>query len=184
MGCWIRRISRWAEDQSTRFAKRLGIFAEVKGSRMRREMKAARVRPRVLLGVRLGMAVLAAVWGFGPTLALGASASGPVTTWAAPVLSGHGDGSVTTTDTFQQIWAATSVAQPRVGCLVLNNSTHRQWVYFGTSPTKATAIPLEPASAANAQGGGVNCVTGAGGALQDQVWITGTSGDTFVALQQ
>lgn len=139
---------------------------------------------RGVLGVRLGGALLAALGAFAPPVALAAGPTGPVTTYAAPVLNYNASGSITTTNTFQQIWPATSLVQPRVGCLIINNSTDRQWVYFGLVPTKATAIPLEPASATNALGGHVNCATDAGGAAQDQIWITGTSGDTFVATQE
>jgi hypothetical protein len=110
----------------------------------------------------------------------------PVTTNPAAVLSNNGSGTITATNVFQSVYAATSVAAPRKGCLVMNTSTDRQWVYFGpiASATKATAIPLEPASATNAAGGSLNCATAAGGALQDQISITGTISDTFVAMQQ
>lgn len=148
------------------------------------EMKSARLRRRVLLGVRYGVAMLAALGGFGPQVACVAGASAPVTTYAAPVLNGNASGTITSTNTFQSIWSATDFAKPRVGCLVINTSTNRQWVYFGTTPTKAAAIPLEAAAATAALGGNVSCSTGAGGAAQDQVWITGTSGDTFVATQE
>lgn len=147
-------------------------------------MKSARLRRRVLLGVRYGVALLAVLGGFGPPVAFAASSSAPVTTYAAPVLNGNASGTITVTNTFQSIWAATDFSKPRVGCLVINTSTDRQWVYFGTAPTKATAIPLEAAAATAGLGGNVSCSTAAGGAAQDQVWITGTSGDTFVATQE
>lgn len=114
--------------------------------------------------------------------------------------SGNNSSSIADGSQFQQVWA--SQANPtsnggghRQGCLVINVSTHRQWVYFqppgGTTPTagntatiKDLAIPLEAATAANAQGGYVSCATGAGGALQDTVWILGTTADKFFAARQ
>lgn len=142
---------------------------------------------RGVLGVRLAIAlVLGGVSGLLllPTPVLAQSTASPVQTQAQPLLTGDASGTITTTNSFQQIWPQASLQQPRRGCLVVNNSTDRQWVFFGPTPTKATAIPLEPATATSALGGWVSCASGAGGALQDQVWITGTSGDTFVAKQQ
>lgn len=147
-------------------------------------MKSAEAKPRVLLGVRLGGALLAALGGFGPQVAFAASASNPVTTWPGGVFNSNASNTITTTNTFQAIWASTTPDQPRVGCLIINTATNRQWVYFGTSPTKAAAIPLEPATVTAGLGGSVSCSTTAGGAAQDQIWITGTAGDTFVATQE
>ena len=108
----------------------------------------------------------------------------PVTTQAQAVLSGNASSTITVTNTFQQVWPQASASASRKGCLIMNTSTDRQWVFFGSSPTKAAAIPLEAATATNGAGGWVSCSTGAGAALQDQVWITGTAGDTYVAAQQ
>lgn len=115
----------------------------------------------------------------------------------APTVAYSGDASSTIVSSvlFQQIWAGVSGSQRRKGCLVLNNSTGQQWVYFQgpgmTTPTagnfttiKAASIPLNVASATNAGGGWVQCVTQAGSALQDAVWIAGTAGDSYVAKQQ
>lgn len=115
--------------------------------------------------------------------------------------SGEASSTITATNVFQQVWAAANnpssagTSGARAGCLLLNNSTDRQWVYFQgpgmATPTSGTAaaikaesIPLEPASATNAQGGFVSCSTGTGQTLQDRVWIAGTMGDTYVAKQQ
>lgn len=87
---------------------------------------------------------------------------------------------IAVTDTFQSVMAANT---SRNGCVILNNSTHRQWVYNGTTPTKAVAFPLEAASAANAAGGSFSCTIGTG-VVSDQIWITGTAADTFVAREQ
>lgn len=115
--------------------------------------------------------------------------------------SGNGSTTITSSLEFQQIWA--SQANPsssggsgqRSGCLVVNMSAARMWVYFQgpgmATPTAATlstikdlSIPLEAAVAVNAQGGYVGCGTGAGGALQDAVWIAGTATSKFFANRQ
>lgn len=115
--------------------------------------------------------------------------------------SGNSSSTIASSTQFQQIWA--SQANPssggtsghRNGCLVMNLSTDRQWVYFqgpgmatptsgNTSTIKDLAVPLEPAPATNGAGGYVLCATSAGGALQDAVWILGTSGDKFYANRQ
>lgn len=115
--------------------------------------------------------------------------------------SADASGAIVSSTLFQQIWP--SSANPgsggpsghRAGCLVLNNSTDEQWVYFQglgmPTPTsgnfatiKAESIPLNVAAATNDAGGLVTCATGSGQTLQDSVWIAGTSGDTYVAKQQ
>lgn len=115
--------------------------------------------------------------------------------------SGEGSGTIASSSLFQQIWpsarnpSSSGTSGSRAGCLVLNNSTDRQWVYFQgpgmAAPTagnfatlKAESVPLEPATATNAMGGYVICATSTGLALQDAVWIAGTLGDTYVAKQQ
>lgn len=109
----------------------------------------------------------------------------PVITQQGNVTSTNASSTIAVTNTFQSIWAATGTGPKRQSCLVLNNSTNRQWVYFGAiaGATKAKSVPLEPASATSAQGGFVNC-SADGVTLQDQVSITGTAGDTFMAAQQ
>lgn len=107
-----------------------------------------------------------------------------VVTTGSSASSGDASGTIASTNVWQQVWPQASAGQPRHGCLVLNNDTTRAWVYFGASPSKAAAVPLEPATATNAAGGWVSCATGTGATLQDQVWVTGTSGSQFIAKQQ
>lgn len=130
-----------------------------------------------------------------------ATAQQAVVTQPGKANSGEASSTLASGSLFQRIWASTAGANgagqagQRAGCLVLNNSTDRQWVYFQgpgmTAPTagnftaiKAVSIPLEAATATNAMGGYVTCATGAGQAVQDSVWIAGTMGDTYVAKQQ
>lgn len=105
---------------------------------------------------------------------------GTVKTGAAAFPSVQDSGTIAVTDTFQSVMTLNT---GRNGCIVLNNATHRQWVYNGTTPTKAAAFPLESATANNAAGGSFVCSIGTG-TVSDQIWITGTAGDTFVAREQ
>ena len=119
----------------------------------------------------------------------------PVQTQPSSGNSGEASSTIASSSLFQLVWAASTPPQFRRGCLILNNSTHQQWVYFQgpgmATPTsgnfstiKAESVPLNVASAANAAGGWVSCGTGDGVVLQDAVWIGGTISDTYVAKQQ
>lgn len=79
---------------------------------------------------------------------------------------------IAVTNTFQSIQAASA---SRRACLVQNNSSNTQWVFFGpiASATKAKSVVLAP-------GQGVMC-NGAAVTLTDQISITGTATDSFYA---
>lgn len=125
-----------------------------------------------------------------------AQVASTVTTQPSAANSGEGSGTLASSDVFQLVFSAPPSGVQRRGCLLQNNSTHVQYVYFQgpgmTAPTsgnsgalEAKAVGLDPSQVASGkQGGSVSCATGAGGALQDSVWVAGTSGDTFVAKQQ
>jgi len=123
-------------------------------------------------------------------LPLCALAQQPVVTMPMAVTSTNASGTITVTNTFQQIWPATSGstgggAGVRRGCIVVNTGTHVQYVFFGSgTATTATSIPLNPASVAGQLGGYVTCGSVGGTVAQDQVQITGTAGDTFTAMQE
>ena len=89
------------------------------------------------------------------------------------VASTNASTTITTTNTFQQIFAASA----RGGCAVQNNDVNNMWVFFGTtgSATKATSIIIPP-------GGMINCNNGTA-VLIDAVQITGTSTGPFYANQ-
>lgn len=82
-------------------------------------------------------------------------------------------GTVASTGVFQSIQVANT---SRNGCLIVNTSSAEEWVFFGpiASATEATAVPLYADQS-------VNCSTGSGGVLSDQVSITGTATSTFIA---
>ena len=132
--------------------------------------------------------LLVAALGLVALFALSASAqTQTVQTLPSSGNSGDASGTIAVTNTFQTLWPQITTGPQRRGCLIINTSTDDQWVYFGPdsdTPTKAKAIPLNKAAVGGELGGWVSCATGAGSALQDHVWITGTAGDAYVAKQQ
>ena len=96
----------------------------------------------------------------------------------APLTSSNLSGTVSVTNTFQSIQVLTA---GRNGCSIQNNGTNSMWVFFGPigSATKAHSFLL-PASTSTSSFV-VGCAVGGLGVLTDQVSITGTSGDAFVA---
>lgn len=106
-------------------------------------------------------------------------AQSPVITQPYPVTSHNDSGTIAVTNTFQSIWPASANTRGRAGCSAQNNSASNvMYVFFGpiASATTAKSVKL-------AVGQSVSCVIG-GLVLQDQVSITGTSGDAFFAAQQ
>lgn len=91
-----------------------------------------------------------------------------------PVSSTNLSGTITTTNTFQSIQSSNN---GRHGCTVQNNSaTNSMWVFFGPIASATTAKSV----ALTAGGMAVNCQTPSG-VLTDQVSVTGTSGDAYLA---
>lgn len=134
-----------------------------------------------------------------PSWAIAQQGAPPVTTFPSGANSGNacsGAGcTVASSSLFQQIWAATDSTRKRTGCLVMNVSTHGQYVYFQgpgmVTPTagnyaivQALSVPLNPVASPAVAGGWVQCANGAGATLQDSVWIGGTAGDAYYANQQ
>ena len=113
-------------------------------------------------------------------MATPAWAQSPVFTLPYDVNSVNASSTVTSTNTFQSIFAAVAIPQRRASCTIQNNSVagRTMFVFFGpiASATTPSAVQLSA-------GQSVTCsVNGSG--LQDQVSITGTSGDQFFAAQQ
>jgi hypothetical protein len=111
-------------------------------------------------------------------LAGAASAQAPVVTWSKGIasgVSGNASSTITGTGTFQSLWASNAL---RNGCTVQNNGSHTMYVFFGpiASATEGLSVELAAGQSVNCQFGGL--------VLQDQVSITGTSGDAFYANQQ
>lgn len=82
---------------------------------------------------------------------------------------------ITVTNTFQSLWAATTI---RVGCTVINYGSNTMWVFFGpiASATKATSVQLSVGQAVYCNSDNV--------VLNTQVSITGTATEAFYAAQQ
>lgn len=114
-----------------------------------------------------------------------ALAQTPVITKPYLAASNNGSGTITTTNAFQSVFAASARPQAQGGtgpvrsaCTVQNKGTNAMSVYFG---------PIANADAAHSSqlvaGQSLNCNVG-GVVLSDQISITGTSGDAFYATQQ
>ena len=110
--------------------------------------------------------------------AFSAIAQTVVKTQPLAVNSSNSSSTIAVTNTFQSIWSQSTTQRGRAGCTIVNYGTNTMWVYFGAiaNATKANSIQL----AANQP---VYCQV-FGTVLQDQVSITGTSGDAFFAAQQ
>ena len=102
----------------------------------------------------------------------------PCPSAASPVTSTNVSTTITVTNTFQSLQAASTT---RKGCLIQNGGSNNMWVFFGpiASATKALSFLIVPVG--NAGDNSISCATGTGGVLGDQVSITGTSGDAFTA---
>lgn len=102
----------------------------------------------------------------------------PVQTQPYPVTSTNASGTIGSTNDFQSVFVASKPNTGRVACTIQNNGANAMWVFFGpiASATNGSSVEL-------AVGQSVNCNSG-GVILQDQVSITGTSGDAFFAAQQ
>lgn len=109
----------------------------------------------------------------------------PVVTQPYPVNNFNGSGSITTLNTFQQIFAQSVSASglgsqgSRSGCLIQNNGTHTMYIFYGPIANATTPTSLTLAASAKA-----DCNNGGGLAYQDQISITGTANDQFFATQQ
>lgn len=120
----------------------------------------------------------------------GPAAAQTVTTNPQPVFSTSAGGSVAVTNTFQSVFAAKAnpAQSMRFGCTIQNSGASNAgsiFVFVGpiASATKAASFELVPVGT-GVQGGSFSCATGGGGVIQDQISVTGTSGDTFAATSQ
>lgn len=126
---------------------------------------------RSFISLALSAAILAAMAGY-------SYAQQPVAIQPLQVTTQNGSTTITTTNTFQSIFAASTATRGRAACTVQNNGTHNMFVFFGdiASALTPTAVQLTPAQS-------VNCASGPV-VLKDQVSITGTAGEQFYAGQQ
>lgn len=100
---------------------------------------------------------------------------GAVVVTPSGVTSTNVSSTIAITDTFQSLQVATST---RKGCTVQNNGSAAMYVFFGAigSATKAASLVLSPGDVANCTVGSI--------VLTDQISITGTATQTFMAAVQ
>ena len=108
---------------------------------------------------------------------------GSVWAQSIPVPSKYNlSGTITTTGTFQSIQAQTN---NRIGCSVQNtaaaSSGDLMWVYFDSTNSSNCSAATKAGSSVLQPGQPVHCLVGNTFVLNDQVCITGTSGDSFFA---
>lgn len=106
---------------------------------------------------------------------ISALAQSTVRTTPFGVVSVNLSSTVVSTGVFQSVQTANS---ERKSCLIQNNGSNDMRVYFGpiASATAATAVKLSSGSSVNCTAGGI--------VVTDQVSITGTTADAFVAAFQ
>lgn len=110
----------------------------------------------------------------------------PVVTTPRPVTTQNGTASntITSTNTFQLVFAAATPGKYRTDCSIQNNGTHNMSVTEGLGITNsATQFAISSGTVSTLYpGGSYNCNNGSV-ALQGEIDITGTSGDAFYAAQ-
>lgn len=116
--------------------------------------------------------LIAFIVGIIPALAF---AQAPVQTFPLPRTISATGTTIVVTNKFQSALVA---APNRVNCIVQNNGTHNMFVYFGTLANATTSNSIILAANWSISCNNYGVVT-----TQD-VNITGTSGDAFVANQQ
>lgn len=104
-------------------------------------------------------------------------AQSPVTTYPYTTTISNSSANVTTTNTFQSIWAASANLTGRTDCIIQNNGAASMYVYFGPIANATTPNSLILAAAGIFRCGNSGVVT------KDQISITGTSGQRFFAIQ-
>jgi hypothetical protein len=149
----------------------------------------------ILLTLVLGLAALPPAWGqtsqpppvqTNPKPVWGCSVPGSPSWNSAKPTScpGNASGTIASTGVFQDIWTLAPNGG-RTGCTVQNNGTGTMWVFVGPQALATEGASWQLGPPANGQPGGVfYCSLQNGGVLQDEIAITGTSGDAFTADQQ
>lgn len=90
-------------------------------------------------------------------------------------------GTITVTNTFQSLFSA---SQARASCFIQNQGSHVMYVFSGpiALATEATSLQIGPESS-GIPSGGFACTNPNSSVDTDQISITGTAGDAFVAIQ-
>lgn len=113
-----------------------------------------------------------------PTMVWACAPVGPLQTTTPASCPNNVSSTITTTSTFQQIFAVANQSA-RTACMIQNNGTHTMYVFPGptTLATTGTSVQL-------AAGAAFYCTNQSGATLQDNIALTGTSGDGFYASAQ
>lgn len=106
-----------------------------------------------------------------------ALAQSPVVTKPYGATINNSSGSISVTNTFQSIWIASTANTGRVDCLIQNKGSNSMYLYFGNIVNATTPNSLTLGSGTSFRCGNNGTI------LKDQISITGTSGDTFFAIQ-
>lgn len=113
-----------------------------------------------------------------------AEAQTVVTTNPSPITaSDNQSSSIAVTNTFQQIFAASTGTKGRTSCTIQNTGTNPMYVYYGSSMTSVLAEATIAKSVKLIAGQATNCNTPLG-VIKTPVWITGTATETYYAAQQ
>ena len=108
-------------------------------------------------------------------------AQSQVRTLPFAVISQNSSSTIASTGVFQSIWTANSASpnnKQRAGCSIQNNGTHVMYVFFGPIASATTSNSFQIGAGQTIYCNNNPII------LQDQVSITGTTGDAFVAAQQ
>ena len=90
---------------------------------------------------------------------------------------------IAVTNTFQQVFAASTQTQGRTACTIQNTGTNSMYVYFGASMTSVLAEATIAKSVKLAAGQAASC-NADDIVIKTPVWITGTATETYYAAQQ
>lgn len=111
-----------------------------------------------------------------PQLAL---AQEKVFTLPSPLVNVDNESStIAVTNTFQQIFPASTATTGRVGCTIQNTGTNSMYVFFGTTAAATIAKSIKLVAGQSAFCDSNNTV------IKTAVQITGTATETYYASQQ
>jgi len=90
---------------------------------------------------------------------------------------------IAVTNTFQQVFPASTATVGRVACVIQNTGTNPMYVFFGANMSSVLAEATIAKSVKLIAGQAVSCNTD-DIVIKTAVWITGTATETYYAAQQ
>lgn len=113
-----------------------------------------------------------------------AQAQTPMITVPKPVTAVDNQSStIAVTNTFQQVFAASTATVGRVACVIQNTGTNPMYVFFGATQSSVLADATIARSVKLIAGQACSCDTN-DVVIKNAVWITGTATETYYAAQQ